>query len=165
MIYCSLDQALQTTGWAIFNNDKLIDYGTFKTKASDPIELRLGQIWNELNKLEEQYNFEYIFFEDIQQQKGNVDTFKRLSYVQASIILWCYWIGNIKYTILSPSHWRKIIGDKYNIKFGRNRVEQKKAAQNFIQTLYDLSVKEDEADAIALGIAGIIEYNQNRSAW
>ena len=59
MIYCSLDQALQTTGYAIFDDEKIVTYGTFKTKNTDPIEKRLGSIWQELNKLMNKYEFEY----------------------------------------------------------------------------------------------------------
>ena len=164
MITLALDQALNTTGWAIFKNDRLIDYGTFSTKQSDPIGFKLGNIWTNLNNLSRQYNFEHIFFEDTQKQV-NVETWRKLCYVQATIILWSYWKADIPYTVLAPSHWRKIISDKYKIKFGTKREEQKKAAQQFIEQRYDLKVTSDEADAICIGAAGLIEYNKNRSAF
>jgi hypothetical protein len=44
MIYLALDQALNTSGWAIFNDSNLEKFSTFSTKSSDPIEKRLAQI-------------------------------------------------------------------------------------------------------------------------
>ena len=163
MIYLALDQSLNLTGWAIFNDTELNKYGTFKTKPSDPIDRRLGTIWDKLNNLYSEYNFDYLFLEDIQKQ-SNAETYKKLAYVQAAIYLWCYW-NNIKYNILSPSHWRKVLSDKYKIKYGTKREEQKKAAQQFVEQQYNLKVTSDEADAINIGIAGMIELKQYESAF
>ena len=68
MNYLALDQALQTTGYAIFENNKLIKWGTFSTKASDPIEERLYTIQQQLTELDKQYNIGHVFFEDTQKQ-------------------------------------------------------------------------------------------------
>lgn len=164
MKYLALDQALNTSGWALFENTKLLQYGTFKTKATDPIEKRLGSIWEELDNLIEQYSFDYLFFEDIQRQQ-NVETFKKLAYTQAAILLWCYWKENIKYSVLSPSHWRSLLKDKYKMNFGKSRAEQKNAAQQLVSEVCGVRATEDESDAICIGLAGIIEYNKNRSAF
>ena len=164
MIILSLDNALNVSGYAVWYDGNLEEYGTFQTKPSESIEDRLAMIWNELTALCSKYNFSHIFFEDIQQQRGNVDTFKRLAYVQATILLWCQNKG-IGYIILSPSHWRKILNNKYGIKFGRSRAEQKAAAQQFVQDHFHLSLGEDTCDAICLGTAGWLEYNKNRSAF
>ncbi len=166
MIYCGLDQALKTTGYSIYENDKLISWGTIDIKATLPIEQRLATLWTHLNILYEKHNFNYMFFEDTQKQ-ANAETYKKLCYVQAAVLLWCYY-NNIKYAILSPSHWRSVLKDKYGISFGRKREEQKKAALDWVSNKYECgnsSVKEDEADAICIGAVGIIEYNKNRSAW
>ena len=44
MKYLGIDQALQTTGFAIFDNCNLIDYGTFTIPANKAIDMRLGAI-------------------------------------------------------------------------------------------------------------------------
>ena len=86
MIYLALDQALQVSGWAIFNNSSLDKFGTFKTHATIPIEERLGEIFTNLTKLYKEYDFQYVFFEDIQSQ-GNAETYKKLAYTQAAVML------------------------------------------------------------------------------
>lgn len=164
MIYLALDQALQTTGYAIFENEELIKWGTFSTNASYPIEERLNTIWNQLTLLDQQYNIGYVFFEDTQKQV-NLDTYKRLCYVQSIIMLWCLQRGGIGYNILSPSHWRKILKDKYKITWGRKREEQKQTALNWVRQEYDGNFTSDSADAICIGRAGILEYKKNKSAF
>lgn len=163
MIYLSLDQSLNTTGYALFDDKTLIAYGKFNIPATKSIEQRLNLFIKEIMKLEEQYQFKDIFFEDIQYQ-NNAETYKKLAFVQAALIIWCYNTSH-KFTILAPSHWRSILRSKYNISFGRARAEQKKKSKELIKEIYQIDVSEDEADAICLGTAGIQEKEQNRSAF
>lgn len=104
-----------------------------------------------------------MFFEGIQKQ-SNAETFKKLAYCQATILLWCYW-NELKYTILPPSHWRKTLKDKYGLGFGNNRAQQKKTAQALVQEIFELNVSEDTADAICIGLAGILEKESKKSAF
>ena len=69
MIYLSLDQAMRTTGWAIFEDDELKKYGSFTIPSHHPIEQRLNEFMRELNNLYREYEFDELFFEDIQNQK------------------------------------------------------------------------------------------------
>ena len=164
MIFLALDQALQTTGYAIFEDNELIKWGIFSTTPSLPIEERLYTIQQELTKLDQYYNIGHVFFEDTQKQ-ANLDTYKRLCYVQSVIMVWCRNRGGIKYTILSPSHWRKLLKDKYKINWGRKREEQKQAALKWVRQEYEGKFTTDSADAICIGRAGLLELNQNRSAF
>lgn len=160
----ALDQSLNTTGWALFNDKQLLSYGTFNISPTHPIEERLYNIWKNINELYHEYEFDFLVFENIQQQHGNVETFKKLAYVQAALLLWCY-NSEMKYKILSPSEWRKILSDKFKIKFGRSRAEQKENCMQFIQEHYGKKCTEDESDAIAIGSAAIIQMNKKESAF
>ena len=166
MIVLALDQALKTSGFAIFNDKKLEAWGTFDIRPTLPIEQRLQMIFQHLDTLEEKYHFTYVFFEDTQKQT-NLETYKKLCYVQAAVLLWCYFKDK-KYFILAPSHWRSILKDKYKINWGKARKDQKKAAQEWVKNNYDLGVEgisEDEADAVCIGAAGILENFTKESAW
>lgn len=163
MIYLSLDQSLNTTGYALFDDKSLITYGKFNIPATKPIEQRLNLFIKEIMKLEEEYHFKDIFFEDIQYQ-NNAETYKKLAFVQAALIIWCYNTSH-KFTILAPSHWRSVLKNNYKINFGRSRKEQKQKAQELVQQTYQVEVSEDEADAICLGIAALKEKNNNKSAF
>lgn len=160
----ALDQALKITGYAVFEGKELIDYGTFFIPAHKPIEERLNLVMKHLYELDQKYDFSEVFFEDIQNQQNN-ETYKKLAYVQAVIMIWCY-NKPYKFTILSPSHWRAILKQFNNgFSFGRARVEQKQKAIEFVSTYFHKEVSSDEADAICLGYAGILEREKNKNAW
>lgn len=125
---------------------------------------RLTQFLEHLDDLLAAYNFDIIAYEDIQLQMGNVETYKKLAYVQAMILFWTEKNG-IDIICLSPSHWRKILKDKYKITWGRKRVEQKQAAIDFIQEQYKLEVSSDAADAICIGCAANIKLKNQESAF
>lgn len=160
----ALDQASRVTGVAIFDDDKLVKYGTFEIKSNQELGKRLTQFLENLDKLYAAYHFDAVAYEDIQLQMGNVETYRKLAYIQAMILFWCEKHEKNLYC-LSPSHWRKILKDKYGMSWGRKRVEQKQTAIDFIQEHYKKEVDSDTADAICIGCAANIEINKNESAF
>lgn len=155
MTILALDQALGTTGWAVFEDDNLIAANSFTVSKTAPMDRRLLEIYKNITDLYHQYEFEKIYFEDIQLQAGNALTYKHLAYVQSIIILWCGLL-NIDYSISSPSHWRKILGGS----FGRKRADQKRHAIELVQQWYGVEVSSDIADAICIGRAAIKEKHK-----
>ena len=160
----ALDQASRVTGVAIFDDDKLVKYGTFEIKSNQELGKRLTQFLENLDKLYAAYHFDAVAYEDIQLQMGNVETYKKLAYIQAMILFWCEKHEKNLYC-LSPSHWRKILKDKYGMSWGRKRAEQKQTAIDFIQEHYKKEVDSDIADAICIGCAANIEINKTKSAF
>ena len=160
----ALDQASRVTGVAIFDDDKLVKYGTFEIKSNQELGKRLTQFLENLDKLYAAYHFDAVAYEDIQLQMGNVETYKKLAYIQAMILFWCEKHEKNLYC-LSPSHWRKILKDKYGMSWGRKRTEQKQTAIDFIQEHYKKEVDSDTADAICIGCAANIEINKTKSAF
>ncbi|MBD9054348.1 MAG: hypothetical protein EGR23_12335 [Holdemanella biformis] len=162
-VILSLDQALHISGWCIFEDNKISQFGHWEIFGNKPIEQRLNAIIQELNELYNKFEFAEIAFEDIQYQ-NNAETYKKLAFVQATIIIWCY-SNDIKFSILSPSHWRSILKREYGISFGKKRTEQKKASVEFIKDKFNIEPTEDEADSICLGLAYMIEKEKNQGAF
>lgn len=160
----ALDQASRVTGVAIFDDDKLVKYGTFEIKSNQELGKRLTYFLENLDKLYATYHFDAVAYEDIQLQMGNVETYKKLAYIQAMILFWCEKHEKNLYC-LSPSHWRKVLKDKYGMSWGRKRAEQKQTAIDFIQEHYKKEVDSDTADAICIGCAANIEINKTESAF
>lgn len=160
----ALDQASRVTGVAIFDDDKLLKYGIFEIKSNQELGKRLTQFLENLDKLYAAYHFDAVAYEDIQLQMGNVETYKKLAYIQAMILFWCEKHEKNLYC-LSPSHWRKVLKDKYGMSWGRKRAEQKQTAIDFIQEHYEKEVDSDIADAICIGCAANIEINKTASAF
>lgn len=152
MKFLALDQSLSSTGWAIFDNKTLIAANLFTISKTAPMERRLLEIYKNLTDLYYEYEFEKIYFEDIQLQAGNALTYKHLAYAQAAIILWCGHM-NMDWSISAPSHWRKVLGGN----FGRKRADQKRHAIELVQDWYNVEVSSDIADAICIGRAALKE--------
>ena len=60
----ALDQASRTSGYAVFDEDELIAYGTF-TYDDEDIGIRLHKIRNKVKSLIVEYNIQQVVFEDI----------------------------------------------------------------------------------------------------
>ena len=160
MKFLALDQALGVSGWAVFDDKTLIAADTFSVSKTAPMDRRLLEIYKNLTDLYHEYEFEKIYFEDIQLQAGNALTYKHLAYAQAAIILWCGHM-NIDWSMSAPSHWRKVLGGG----FGRKRAEQKRYAIQLVQKWYNIEVLSDIADAICIGRAAIQESREKKVAF
>ena len=160
MKFLALDQALGVSGWAVFDDKILIAADTFSVSKTAPMDRRLLEIYKNLTDLYHEYEFEKIYFEDIQLQAGNALTYKHLAYAQAAIILWCGHM-NMDWSMSAPSHWRKVLGGG----FGRKRAEQKRYAIQLVQKWYNTEVLSDIADAICIGRAAIQESREKKVAF
>lgn len=156
----SLDQSLSCTGWAVFDDKILIAADTFSVSKTASMDRRLLEIYKNLTDLYYEYEFEKIYFEDIQLQAGNALTYKHLAYAQAAIILWCGHM-DMDWSMSAPSHWRKVLGGG----FGRKRAEQKRYAIQLVQKWYNIEVSSDIADAICIGRAAIQESREKKVAF
>lgn len=164
----AFDQAFQTTGVAVFDdNNNIIQVGTFKTSSAYPDELRIKQIKDMVIEYALEYQTTYgdlpnIVIEDIQAQRGNISTYKKLAYAQAAILEAAAEL-KVNINIIAPSSWRSILNQKWGIEFGTKRTDQKKVAKEFAEEYIatkncNISVKitNDIADAICIGLAQIL---------
>lgn len=144
----ALDQASRTTGYAIFNGDKLIKYGHWTFNDED-IGDRLKQLRAIILSIINEFQIDQIAFEDIQLQAGvgnNVATHKTLAEVFGIIHeLSCEL--NIPYNVVHSQSWKSTCEIK-----GKTRPEQKRNAQLFIEQQYGIKPTQDESDAICIGI-------------
>lgn len=144
-----LDQATHTTGYSIFDGDKLIYAGTFEAIANDEIE-RDVKIKNWLIQLIQNWNPDMIGIEDIQLQQLNnknygVTTYRTLARLQGILMATCA-EQKVHYVICPPSTWRMHCGVK-----GRSRAERKRFMQDKVKEWFDITVSDDVADAIGIG--------------
>lgn len=143
----SLDQSSRVTGYAIFDGDKLIKYGTFVC-GDDDLGERLVQLKVQILGLIKKYEIEEVVFEDIiYDEKKGVQTFKILAEVFGVVY---EVLSEIKMpcAAMASSSWR----NKLSIK-GAQRNIQKKNAQEYVLDKLKVNVTEDEADAICIGAA------------
>lgn len=162
----ALDQSSRITGWAIFDNGKLVNYGKFNAEVVGAnIGDRLEFIRNKIRKLIEDNQIDEVIMEDIQMQGNvvnNVQTFKVLAEV-FGVISELLIEMKIPQSAVLASSWKSALGIK-----GRARAEQKQNAQKLITKIYNISVIQDIADAICIGLAFLLKDKENheeKGAW
>ena len=153
----ALDQASRCSGYAVFQEGRLVASGTFTYDDSD-FSLRLVKIRNKVISLIEEYNINKILLEDIQLQgqTNNVTTYKALAEV-LGVLEEVAREYNIPHELVHSQTWKSTLGIK-----GRDRATQKRNAQAFITEVYGLKVSQDQSDAICIGTHYI---NSTKSAF
>lgn len=148
MTLLALDQATKITGWAIFKDNKLTDYGKFDAGQYDDMGDRLYYIRKQLIELIDKYDVDEVVFEDIQLQNNvvnNVDTFKKLAEVFGAVYELCVELKLPRTSVLA-SVWKSTLGIK-----GKDRTAQKRAAQQWVVDTYGIKPTQDTCDAICIG--------------
>lgn len=146
----ALDQATHISGWSIYDGQALIRYGTFETNQKDEIE-RISTIKNWLLSMIENWKPDFIAIEGIQFQdessgnKMGITVFQGLARLQGVLMETCY-SQKIDYTICPTNTWRNHCGVK-----GRYRADKKRSMQLIAKKWYDISLTDDEADAVGIG--------------
>lgn len=151
--FLALDQSSRITGYAVFENAKLIDYGKFSVNDDD-IGVRLMKIRQEVEQLIKYHEVEEVVFEDIQMQgnvANNVQTFKTLAEV-FGVIYELVTELNLPNTAVLASSWKSTLQVK-----GRTRPEQKRNAQALIEKTFNIKPTQDECDAICIGLHHILK--------
>lgn len=146
----ALDQATHITGYAIFDGANLIYAGTFEATAEDEIERDI-QIRNWLDNLLYSSAIDVVGIEGIQLQQFNnktigVTTYQTLARLQGILMATCC-DRRIEYYICPPATWRAHCGVK-----GRSRTDKKRSMQSKIKEWFDITVSDDVADAIGIGM-------------
>lgn len=147
----AFDQASITSGWAAIDNDTLISYGHHTSQGTHSTE-RIAKTRYWVAAMIDKWKPDEIVIEDIQLQKfkynGNegdaVIVFKKLAHLQGALKNYFYEI-KIPYKVVPPATWRN-----YSHVKGRERADQKRSAQLLVKKFYDVSVSQDEADAILI---------------
>ena len=157
----ALDQASNITGWAIFENSKLVSYGMIDASNQADIGKRLYKIRQSVEKLILDNNIDKVVLEDIYLDKvqiNNVSTFKILAEVFGVLYELCIELDKEVDAVLAGT-WKSTLGIK-----GKTRAEQKKNAQQYVKKKYNLDILQDITDAICIG-EHYISADTSVSAW
>lgn len=158
----ALDQASQTTGYAVYKGKDLIAHG-HKTFNDNDYIVRTAKLRAWVDSLIDSVNGDLeIAIEDIQLQtygRGSNDpglqTYKKLAHVQGALLS-LFAERNISYHIVLAASWKHTCGVK-----GRAREEQKANAQKYVKTTFAIDATQDEADAICIG-QHILRTNESK---
>lgn len=142
----ALDQATYVSGWSLFSDNELLRYGTFETKLEDEIARDIT-VKNWLINMIDNWKPDLVAIEGIQyQQNEGVTTFEKLARLQG-ILMGCIHELGIPYQVCHTQVWRSHCGVK-----GKTRTDKKKSMQLIVKEMFDITVSNDCADAIGIGI-------------
>ena len=152
MLFISFDQATSITGYSVFKDRELINYGKLTSSGEDfmRFSIQKEKVYDVIKKYLEIYPDEEIIvtLEEIQLQ-ANTTTFKVLAQLQgvlATMITESF--PDVKLEFMFASSWKSFAKIK-----GAKRAEQKKNAQLYVQDVFKAKATQDETDAILIGWA------------
>lgn len=151
----ALDQSTRVSGWAFFDENKLISFGHW-TNAHEDLAVRIFNLCEQIKSKIIELKPDLIVIENIQLEHGNVQTFQKLAQVQGAI-MFLVASFNIKYEFVYPSEWRKSC--QFLKGNAKDRDNQKKIAQSWVQETYNKKCTQDEADAICIGYSKMKEQS------
>ena len=159
-VVIALDESTVSTGYAIFKDNKLIDYGAITQKSKNVLE-RVNNIINEIEKLIDKYNPNDMVIENIQITMS-APTAKALMGLQFMIEMLSYQ-KNIKCTSIRTTHWRKVLGLSNSSRVKKE--DKKREAMEYVKNKYNINEGiNDITDAICIGECFIKENeNENRN--
>lgn len=150
----SLDLSTKSSGFAIFEDKELKDYGCFQN-TSTKLLTRIKFMRDEIKKILSKYQINKIILEEVRPDfGGNIQTHRALMWLQAAVMLMLdddFPKLEIEYTY--PSEWRAACG----IKNGRGikREQAKQLDIDFVKNTFNIDVNDDIADAICIGYSKI----------
>lgn len=156
----ALDPSSKSTGFAVFENDKLKKYGCI-TASSTNLFHRIDKIIEELKKIIAEDQPNVIVIEDVipADVHNNIKIYKALTYLQGYVLhtLDDNKITDIKFYL--ANEWRSKCRIKTGPGIKRDSLKPKDIA--FVKEQYGIDVNDDVADAISIGYAYLHDnYNE-----
>ena len=159
----SLDLSTKSSGWAVFEDKNLKEYGCITSSSTDLVK-RIYIMRDGIKEILNKYTINKIVLEEVRPEggygAGNIQTHRALMWLQAAIGFLIHdEFKTIEIEYVYPSSWRASCG----IKNGRGikRVSQKEADIQFVQETYGIKVNDDIADAICIGHAQFNKEDEN----
>jgi len=142
------------TGFAIFDDSKLIHHGVIDLHKEKDAGLRAKNMCKQIRQFVKKYSPDCIVAEDVNLRNGSVRTVIMLARLSGNIQEMAF-EADIPIIFYSPSTWRKIAG----IKMGRDikREQLKQEAIDMVYKAYGFKCGDDESEAVVEGLAYLKE--------
>ena len=152
----SCDQATRVSGFSVFDDGEYIESGIVDlSKSTLETPERSFVMAKELWKVIKKYQPDYLILEETQNQ-NNIKTVQILSRLQGMIIGYAE-AHKVKTYMIQPSRWRKTLSYVQGPKVRRDAL--KKQSIEYVKNNLGLTLSEDAAEAVCLGIAAHKIYN------
>lgn len=167
MIILAIDASSKSSGWSIFEDNKLLEYGCITASSTDLIK-RIQKMIEGFDSVLSKYKVNKVVLEEVRPDTGynsNTNVWKALTWLQAAIAF----LVHEKYPkteieFIYPSSWRSKVGIKTGK--GIKRETLKEADIRYVKEKFNISVNDDIADSICINCScWIKEQKEPESAW
>lgn len=137
----SIDASSTCIGWALWNDDKLLQYGKIKPEDENAHwRERIKSLLFQLDKIMKDNKPKKVYCEDVPlMNKGGKATLVVLGAVQGSILGLCA-SNDIIIDFINVGHWRSRIGLYNGTEKGKERDNLKVASINLANKLFDIDL-------------------------
>ena len=160
-----LDMSSNKSGYALFDDKKLITYGLWEPKDKMEWRDRVIYMGEQLDDFLKHNEVNQVYCEDVPLMMKNPQTLKMLSALQGVLMGVCV-ANNVKVTFISVSTWRSALGLFDKTQKGKERDEMKQKSIEMANKIFGLNLvykspsskfnQEDEADAILVAYSQIL---------
>lgn len=153
----SLDTASYSTGYAYWENGKLVQSGTIKANGQE--EERLNMMIKSIFSLFKSFHPDIVVIEETV-VTTNAEVQRMLTEIVGAVRSFAI-LFDSEFVRLRPQVWRRYSkreGEKF-VDYRRDK--WKKWSQERVKELYGLDVCDDESDAILLGFARLNMFKEN----
>ena len=157
----SLDLSTKSTGWCIGQNQSIISHGCITASSKDVMK-RIIKMRDELSKIIKDNKIQKIIMQQVRLQLSS-HTSKILMWLQGIITMATYEINpKIEWDFIGPSTWRAALKIKQGPGIKRNDLKSQDI--QYVKNKYNITVNDDEADAICIFDAYNKKFN-NEINW
>ena len=153
--WLSLDMSTTSTGWALWEGNKIKEYGCIMADKGQPLNKRIHKMWEGLEGVLSRYEIKKAIVEDPLPRTSfntNEATYRALNWLQGYVGVMLKDRG-IEVEFVMPNSWRSKIGIKTGR--GHKRDELKAADIQWVTEHFGFDVNDDIADAIGIGFSTI----------
>ena len=143
----AIDPSTHVSGWSIGQDTNLQQHG-YITASSKEVKKRIIKMRDQLSKIIKNNKIDKIIMQEVRPDFGHHTT-KILIWLQAVIVITAYEINPlIEFEFINPSQWRAAL----KIKQGRGvkRDQVKNSDIQYVKNKYNITVNDDQADAICI---------------
>lgn len=165
IISLGLDMSSKKSGYALFNDDKLITYGLWEPAKELDWRERIIYMGEKLNDFLVENKVDQIYCEDVPLMLKNPQTLKILCALQGVLMGICV-ANNVKVKFVSVSTWRSQLGLFDKTQKGKERDEMKRKSIEMANSIFGLDLiyksasssknQEDQADAVLVAYSQIL---------
>jgi len=153
----AIDSSTKSTGFSVWEDEELFAYNLLHTSLKN-IDDRFKDMSLMLLEALNVWNPDQVYLEETVVAR-NVQVQRFLTRLQGVVYCWC--IQNDKgFQTIRPTEWRKAVGIKQGKK---KRDELKQEAIKLIKTKYGISVNDDVAESMCIGLAALSMYEEKEN--